>query len=82
MQTNEPPPKKLSFRVRSARDLGAAVKYFRTLHGLSQAALAERAGIHRSYLAALENGHATEALERLMTLFGELEVQLSVTKEG
>ncbi len=65
-------------RARSARDLGAAVKHFRTLAGLSQAELAARAGLHRTYLTELEGGHATEALERVMALFGELGVRVTL----
>jgi transcriptional regulator with XRE-family HTH domain len=80
MQTNEPAPKPRPFRVRHARDLGAAIKYFRTLAGVTQVELAERTGIHRSYLAALETGHSTEALERLMILLGELGVRITIVQ--
>jgi transcriptional regulator with XRE-family HTH domain len=81
MQTDPLPPAAFTFQARSAGDLGVAIKYFRTLAGLSQARLAERAGVHRSYLTALEGGHTTEAIERLMTLLGELGLRVYVVKE-
>lgn len=81
MQTNDPAAPTQAFRIRHARDLGAAVKYFRTQTGLTQAELAERTGLHRSYLAALEVGHSTEAVERLMSLLGELGVRLTAWRE-
>ncbi len=81
MPTEHCPPGSRPFRVRSARDLGAAVKYFRTLAGLSQAELAARTGLHRTYLSELEGGHATEAMERLMALFRELGVRVTIGEE-
>ncbi len=81
MQTNDRPPRSRPFHARSAQDLGAAVKYFRTLAGLSQAELAARAGLHRTYLSDLESGHATEAMERLMALFSELGVRVTIAPE-
>lgn len=69
------------FRVRNARDFGTALRHFRTLAGLSQAELAARAGIHRTYLAALEGGHTTEAVERILDLFKELGVRVTLAGE-
>ena len=81
MQTDDRQPGPRPFHARSAHDLGVAVRYFRTLAGLSQADLAARAGLHRTYLSELESGHATEAMERLMVLFGELGVRVSLSRE-
>lgn len=81
MKTDSSPGRSRPFRARNARDLGVAIKHFRTQSGMTQAELAERAGIHRSYLAALENGRVTEALDRIMTLFGELGVSVSLVGE-
>lgn len=80
MQTSGPPHP--SFRARNAKDLGLAVKHFRTASGLSQAELAARAGLHRSYLSELEGGRSTEAMARLMSLFMELGVVVSLAQEG
>lgn len=68
------------FHVRSATDLGTAIKYFRKQAGISQATLADRTGIHRSYLVALENGQVvTEAVERIMLLLQELGLHVTIT---
>ena len=81
MPTDDHQPGARPFRARNARDLGAAVKHFRTCAGITQADLAERAGLHRTYLSDLENGHATEAMERLMAVFRELGVKITISKE-
>jgi transcriptional regulator with XRE-family HTH domain len=81
MQTEHPGPTSRPFRARSAQDLGAAVKHYRTLAGMTQQELADRMGIHRSYLAALETGKVTEAMERVMNLLNELGVRVTLTNE-
>lgn len=81
MKTNDRSPRSRPFRVRSARDMGTAVKHFRTLAGMSQAELAARTGLHRTYLTALESGHATEAMERIMALFRELGLRVTIAEE-
>lgn len=81
MPTEDHKPTSRPFRVHSAQDLGAAVRHFRTSAGITQTDLAARVGIHRSYLAALEQGHATEALDRLLALFRELGVRITIAKE-
>lgn len=57
------------------------MKHFRLQSGITQAELAARAGIHRSYLSELESGHATEALDRLMALFRDLGVRVTIAPE-
>lgn len=81
MTTNDRPPRSRPFRARSAPDLGAAVKHFRTRAGLTQAELAARAGLHRVTLSELESGRATEALVHLMDLFRELGVRVTIAEE-
>jgi len=81
MKTQNPSPKSRPFRVRNAQDLGLAIKHFRMQAGLTQAELAERSGLHRSYLASLEGGRVTEAVDRLMTLFNELGVRITLNSE-
>jgi transcriptional regulator with XRE-family HTH domain len=44
------------YLVSTARDLGAALKHFRTAADVTQADAAEAAGIGQSYLSALESG--------------------------
>lgn len=66
------------FRIYSAASLGAAIKHYRAKAGLSQAELAERAGLHRSYLSALEQGRETEHMRRLFRVLRELGVRISL----
>ena len=68
------------FSVYTARSLGAALKHFRREAGVTQAELAERAGIHRTYLSALEQGKETEQLRRLLRVFKQLGVRMSIQK--
>jgi predicted transcriptional regulator len=44
------------YLVTTARDLGAAVKHFRTAAGVTQADAAEAAGVGQPYLSSLEGG--------------------------
>jgi len=66
------------FRIYSATSLGAAIKHYRAKAGLSQAELAERTGMHRSYLSELEQGKETEQLSRLLRVLRELGVRMSL----
>ncbi len=79
MPTPEPSPKRRPFRVYTTRDLGAAIRHYRTDAGLTQREFADRVGLHRSYLSELESGRTTEALERIMACFQELGLTLLVT---
>ena len=81
MQTNEDQSLSRPFRVRSAGDLGLAVRHFRVCAGVTQAELAARVGLHRTYLSELENGHSTDAVVRLMDLFRELGVRVTISPE-
>lgn len=68
------------FRVYHAAALGEAVRHFREEAGLTQAELAQQAGVHRSYLAELETGNVTEQTKRLVELFKLLGARIVVTK--
>jgi transcriptional regulator with XRE-family HTH domain len=67
--------------------LGAAVRKYRHAAGLSQIKLAERAGIHFTYLADAERGERNMAIVNIVRVvtalgvpfrefFGEVETQL------
>lgn len=58
--------------------LGRAVKHFRHQADVTQAELAGSAGLHRPYLSALENGHATEQTQRLFRVLRRLGLELVV----
>lgn len=68
------------FRIYSADSLGLAIKHYRSEAGLSQAELAERTGLNRSYLSALEQGHETEQVKRLLRVLRELGVRVLLQK--
>ena len=61
------------YRVTVPKDLGAALKHFRTAAGVSQAGAADRVGLTQSYVSRLESGEfgtsVTQAL-RLLRLVG------------
>lgn len=62
--------------VRDPRRLGAAIRYYRKRAGLTQEELADRAGVHRSYLSQLEGGHITENTDRLLRALRRLDVDI------
>ena len=77
MRTSE---KREAFNVLSPTTLGIALRHFRTQAQLSQTELAEKAGLHRSYLSALESGHKTEYLQRVFQLMKQLGVKMTLEK--
>lgn len=54
----------------------------RQARGLSQEALAERAGIHRTQISLFETGRRQPLLETLLRLAGALEVPVTMLLEG
>ena len=56
------------YRVFTARDLGAALKHFRTAAGVTQADAAEAAGIGQPYLSSLEGGKFGSSLTNALRL--------------
>lgn len=80
MKTSEPPEKGSAFRVYTAASLGAAIRHYRHQAGLSQAELAERSGLHRTYLSNLEQGGETEQLKRILRVLKQLGVRMTLEK--
>jgi transcriptional regulator with XRE-family HTH domain len=74
------PPNEKPFRIYTPASLGAAIRHYRHEAGLSQAELAERSGLHRSYLSALEQGRETEQLKRILRVLSQLGVRMSLEK--
>lgn len=66
------------FPVQNEAIFGLAVQEFRVRAGMTQEELAERLGLHRSYLSALENGQSTKAMRACMRAFRELGVEVIV----
>ena len=69
----------LRWTVRSADDLGRAIAGARHARGMTQQRLAEEAGLERSYLARLEVGTSTLALERALRLLRRMGATVTVT---
>ncbi len=56
------------------------MRHYRTEAGLTQAQLAEKAGIQRSYLSELESGKQTEQVKRLFGVLRQLGVRMTLDK--
>jgi transcriptional regulator with XRE-family HTH domain len=65
--------------IRSAADLGRAIAGVRDKRGLTQQQLAEETGVERSYLARLEAGASTLAIERALRLLRRMGADVTVT---
>jgi transcriptional regulator with XRE-family HTH domain len=68
------------FRIYTPTSLGDAIRHYRQEAGLTQAELADMAGLHRTYLAGLEAGKETEQLKRLFRVLRLLGVRMTVEK--
>jgi transcriptional regulator with XRE-family HTH domain len=79
MSTDDPSTRG-PYRIYSTASLGDAIRHYRNEAGLTQAQLAERAGIQRSYLSELERGKDTEQLRRILRLLRQLGVRMTVDK--
>jgi transcriptional regulator with XRE-family HTH domain len=56
------------YLVTTARDLGSALKHFRTAAGVTQVAAAEAMGIGQPYLSSLEGGKFGSSLTHALRL--------------
>ena len=75
METSDKP-----FRIYTPASLGAAIRHYRKQAGLSQAELAARAGINRTYLSDLERGRETEQVKRILRTLKQLGVRMTLEK--
>ncbi len=66
----------MRYEAHAAPTVGRAIREFRAAANMTQAELAGRAGVHRSYLSALENGKVTDALEQIFALLHALNVRV------
>ena len=60
---------------RFIRHFGEGVRKMREAKGLSQEALADRAGLHRTHISLIERGHRSVRLETIKSLAIALGVQ-------
>jgi transcriptional regulator with XRE-family HTH domain len=79
MSTEDRPA--VEWTVRSAADLGRAIAGVRGRRGLTQQRLAEQAGVERSYLARLEAGASTLAIERILRLLRRMGTTVTVSMD-
>jgi transcriptional regulator with XRE-family HTH domain len=68
------------FRIYTPASLGDAIRHYRIEAGLTQAQLANLAGLHRSYLSELESGKETEQVKRLLRVLRQLGVRMTLDK--
>jgi len=71
-----------TWTIRNPADLGRAIAGVRAAKGLTQAELASRAGIGRSYLAQLEAGASQLVLERSLRALRRMGASVTVTLPG
>ncbi|MNM69306.1 Antitoxin HipB [compost metagenome] len=64
--------------IRAAHQLGPLMRAFRKQAGLSQAQLAERLGISRQAITALEREPEAATFERLMRVWAVLGLEVSL----
>jgi len=74
------PAETAPFRIYTPAALGTALRHYRRQAGLSQAELAERTGLNRTYLSALERGKETEQVKRLLRVLRQLGVRVTLDK--
>lgn len=67
-----------TLRVTNPVQLGMAIRHIRHETGMSQAELANRCGIHASYLSELERGNVTEQTERILRILRRLGATLHI----
>ena len=66
-----------------SRQLGAKIKYYRTLGGMNQTILANKLGISYQYLSRIECGKQTPSFPLLVALAEELHVDMaSLVSDG
>ncbi len=68
-------------KVRTARNLGAAVRDARRRQGLTQQQLAQRAGVSREWLVRLEQGHARLELQLVLNTLAAAGLALQVSDD-
>ena len=69
----------MKYETRAPEDLGAAISEFRAVSGLTQAELAQRAGLHRTYLSGLESGVVPEYVRRYFALLDVLGLKIEIS---
>lgn len=82
MTNDTDPTKDDAYRVYDARSIGHAIRHFRHTAGLTQSELAERTGIPREYIVAMEAGLETEQLRRLLRVLRSLGLGIALQRQN
>jgi transcriptional regulator with XRE-family HTH domain len=69
-------------RQQALVNFGARIRAARTKRGLSQEALAEIAGLHRTYVGTVERGERNPALINVLRLADALDTDPSILVKG
>lgn len=67
--------------VRSAPQIGNAIRRLRKLKKLSQIELAEKAGVTQATVSRIEKGHRKAEINTLLLIFLALEADLSIVEK-
>ena len=59
------------------KNFGDRVRELRTAQGLSQEVLAQKAGLHRTYIGSVERGERNISLENILKIASALSVSIS-----
>lgn len=65
--------------IQTARALGEAIRRARNDQGLTQARLAEKAGVGRPWISELESGKQTAEIGRVMSVLDALGLAIELT---
>ncbi len=68
---------KIRLKKKILKNLGAKVKYFRNLKGISQETLAFQIGVDRTYIGAIEQGTRSPSVYCLFIIANALNISLS-----
>jgi|CXWL01.1.fsa_nt_gi transcriptional regulator with XRE-family HTH domain len=69
-------------KVSRPDDIGAIIKGYRALRGLSQAQLAERLQTTQKWISHIENGKATAHIGLILRALNELGFSISIEREN
>ncbi len=68
--------------VRSAKDIGVALRRCRRVRNFTQAELAKRAGLRQSTVSQIENGLETVKLSTIVELMRVLDLEIQMQPRG
>jgi HTH-type transcriptional regulator/antitoxin HipB len=73
------PGEEEQMHIRTARDLGAAIKHERRKRGFTQAALANEVGVHQPKISAVEKGVPGVRVGLILQILHTLDLELAIT---